>query len=167
MIEIIQAIDIIEGKCVRLSQGDYSTKKIYNEDPLEVAKEFEFNGIKRLHLVDLDGAKASHIVNWKVLEKIANNTSLTIDFGGGLKSDHPIRSNYTIKYIYPGLEILPKIQATGDIFFPKRWCSALLGGHNSKESWEEVKKYIINNDTLLPLLKNKLLQSSYHLKNYN
>ena len=87
MIEIIPAIDIIEGKCVRLSQGDYSTKKIYNEDPLEVAKEFEFNGIKRLHLVDLDGAKASHIVNWKVLEKIANNTSLTIDFGGGLKSD--------------------------------------------------------------------------------
>ena len=81
--------------------------------------------------------------------------------------NHPIRSNYTIKYIYPGLEILPKIQATGDIFFPKRWCSALLGGHNSKESWEEVKKYIINNDTLLPLLKNKLLQSSYHLKNYN
>ncbi len=87
MIEIIPAIDIIEGKCVRLSQGDYATKKIYNEDPLEVAKEFEDNGIKRLHLVDLDGAKASHIVNWKVLERIANNTSLVIDFGGGLKSD--------------------------------------------------------------------------------
>ena len=87
MIEIIPAIDIIEGKCVRLSQGDYATKKIYNEDPLEVAMEFEDNGIKRLHLVDLDGAKASHIVNWKVLERIANNTSLVIDFGGGLKSD--------------------------------------------------------------------------------
>ena len=90
MIEIIPAIDIIEGKCVRLSQGDYSTRKIYNEDPLEVAKEFEANGIKRLHLVDLDGAKANHIVNWKVLERIATSTQLIIDFGGGLKSDKDI-----------------------------------------------------------------------------
>lgn len=84
---IIPAIDIIEGKCVRLTQGDYNQKKIYNEDPLEVAKEFEGAGIERLHLVDLDGAKAKHIVNWKVLEKIATKTSLKIDFGGGLKTD--------------------------------------------------------------------------------
>jgi phosphoribosylformimino-5-aminoimidazole carboxamide ribotide isomerase len=86
-IEIIPAIDIIEGKCVRLSQGDYNQKTIYNENPLEVAKMFESSGIKRLHLVDLDGAKAKHIVNYKVLENIASKTDLIIDFGGGLKSD--------------------------------------------------------------------------------
>lgn len=91
MIEIIPAIDIIEGKCVRLSQGDYAQKKVYNENPLEVAKEFESVGVRRLHLVDLDGAKAQHIVNYKVLEKIATQTSLTIDFGGGLKSDEDLR----------------------------------------------------------------------------
>lgn len=84
---IIPAIDIINGKCVRLSKGDYSTMKIYNEDPLEVAKAFEAHGIKYLHLVDLDGAKSKHIVNHKVLESIASKTSLQIDFGGGLKSE--------------------------------------------------------------------------------
>lgn len=87
---IIPAIDIIEGKCVRLSKGDYSTKKIYNEDPLEVAKSFEDAGLEYLHLVDLDGAKAKHIVNWKVLEKLATRTSLKIDFGGGVKSDQDL-----------------------------------------------------------------------------
>lgn len=91
MIEIIPAIDIIDGKCVRLSQGDYAQKTIYNEDPLEVALEFQDAGIKRLHLVDLDGAKAQHIVNWKVLEKVATKTDLTIDFGGGLKSDDDLK----------------------------------------------------------------------------
>ncbi len=88
---IIPAIDIIEGKCVRLSKGDYDTKKIYNEDPLEVAKSFEDAGLNYLHLVDLDGAKAKHIVNWKVLEKLANRTNLNIDFGGGIKSDEDLR----------------------------------------------------------------------------
>lgn len=88
---IIPAIDIIDGKCVRLTKGDYSTKKIYNEDPLEVAKNFETHGIQSLHLVDLDGAKSSHIVNYKVLEKIASKTSLKIDFGGGLKSDEDLK----------------------------------------------------------------------------
>ncbi len=83
---IIPAIDIIEGKCVRLSKGDYDTKKIYNENPLEVAKSFEAHGIQYLHLVDLDGAKSSRIVNYQVLEQIASKTSLKIDFGGGLKS---------------------------------------------------------------------------------
>jgi len=88
---IIPAIDIIEGKCVRLSKGDYDTKKIYNESPLEVAKAFEAHGIEFLHLVDLDGAKSKHIVNHKVLETIATQTSLKIDFGGGLKSDEDLR----------------------------------------------------------------------------
>ncbi len=86
-IEIIPAIDLIDGKCVRLSQGDYNQKTVYNENPLEVAKMFEIAGIRRLHLVDLDGAKAQHIVNYKVLELIATKTNLVIDFGGGLKSD--------------------------------------------------------------------------------
>ena len=91
MIEIIPAIDIIDGKCVRLSQGDYGRKKVYNEDPLEVAKEFQDHGIQRLHLVDLDGAVSHHIVNYKVLEKIANHTSLVVDFGGGIKSDEDLK----------------------------------------------------------------------------
>jgi len=88
---IIPAIDIIDGKCVRLSKGDYSTKKIYNESPLEVAKEFEANGIQYLHVVDLDGAKSKHIVNFKVLNEIATKTNLKVDFGGGLKSNEDLK----------------------------------------------------------------------------
>jgi len=88
---IIPAIDLIDGKCVRLSKGDYATQKTYNEHPLEVAKEFEAHGIEYLHLVDLDGAKSKHIVNHKVLEDIASKTSLKIDFGGGLKSDEDLK----------------------------------------------------------------------------
>ena len=92
MIEIIPAIDLIEGKCVRLSQGDFAQKKVYNENPLEVAKEFESYGLKRLHLVDLDGAKYGKVTNLKVLENVALNTSLVIDFGGGIKTDEDIQS---------------------------------------------------------------------------
>ncbi len=88
---LIPAIDIIEGKCVRLSKGDYNTKKIYNENPLDVAKAFEANGIEYLHLVDLDGAKSQHIVNYKVLESICTKTNLKVDFGGGLKSDEDLK----------------------------------------------------------------------------
>lgn len=91
MIEIIPAIDLIDGKCVRLSQGKYEQKTVYNENPLEVAKMFEDAGIRRLHLVDLDGAKAHHIVNHAVLERISTHTNLIIDFGGGLKSDDDLR----------------------------------------------------------------------------
>ncbi len=87
MIEIIPAIDIIDGHCVRLSKGDYEQKKVYSASPVEVAKGFEDAGCKRLHLVDLDGAKSNHIVNYKVLEEIATRTNLIIDFGGGIKSD--------------------------------------------------------------------------------
>lgn len=90
-IKIIPAIDIIEGKCVRLSQGDYNQKKVYNENPLEVAKSFEDHGIEHLHLVDLDGAKSAKVVNYAVLEKIAGQTKLKIDFGGGVKSDEDIK----------------------------------------------------------------------------
>ena len=88
---IIPAIDIIDGKCVRLTKGDYDTQKTYNENPLEVAKEFEANGIRFLHLVDLDGARSKHIVKHKILREIASKTSLTVDFGGGIKSDDDVR----------------------------------------------------------------------------
>ena len=84
--QIIPAIDIIEGKCVRLTQGDYSSVKVYNENPVEVAREFEDAGLTRLHLVDLDGAKAGRVTNWKVLESVASKSSMEIDFGGGIKT---------------------------------------------------------------------------------
>lgn len=90
MIELIPAIDVIDGKCVRLSQGDYQSKKVYNENPVEVAKMFEAHGIHRLHVVDLDGAASKHVVNYKVLEALAEQTSLVIDFGGGIKSDEDL-----------------------------------------------------------------------------
>lgn len=90
MIEIIPAIDIIDGKCVRLSQGDYNSKKIYSENPVEIAKGFEAHGISRLHVVDLDGAASHHVVNYKTLDQIASRTSLIIDFGGGIKSDEDL-----------------------------------------------------------------------------
>jgi phosphoribosylformimino-5-aminoimidazole carboxamide ribotide isomerase len=89
---IIPAIDIIDGKCVRLSQGDYNQKTVYNENPLEVAKEFEDAGLKYLHLVDLDGAKAKKVVNWKVLESIVSKTSLQVDFGGGLRTTEDVQT---------------------------------------------------------------------------
>ena len=90
MIELIPAIDIIEGKCVRLTQGDYSTRKVYNGDPLEVAKMLEDNGIRRLHVVDLDGAREGRIINYRTLDRIASRTSLIIDFGGGLKGESDV-----------------------------------------------------------------------------
>lgn len=91
MIEIIPAIDIIDGKCVRLTKGDYNLKTVYAEDPLDVALMMQDAGCKRLHLVDLDGAKSSHIVNYRIIERVASNTDLVIDFGGGLKSDEDLR----------------------------------------------------------------------------
>ncbi len=92
MIEIIPAIDIIDGKCVRLSQGDYDTKKIYNESPVDVAKEFEAAGVQRLHMVDLDGAKKGRIINIKTLEAVASQTKLKIDFGGGIKTTEDVQA---------------------------------------------------------------------------
>ena len=104
MIDIIPAIDIIDGQLVRLQQGDYNAKTIYSQNPLDVAKQFEDVGIKRLHVVDLDGAKANHIVNYKTLEEIATNTHLIIDFGGGIKSDEDaeIAFNSGAQYITGG-----------------------------------------------------------------
>lgn len=94
MIELIPAIDLIDGKCVRLTKGDYTTQKVYNEDPVAVAREFEAFGFTRLHVVDLDGARSRHIVNQHTLERIASGTNLTIDFGGGIKTDADIRTAF-------------------------------------------------------------------------
>ena len=94
MIELIPAIDIIDGKCVRLSQGDYGSKKVYNENPVEVAKEMEAHGVRRLHVVDLDGAASHHIVNYQVLNRITSQTSLAVDFGGGVKSDEDLKNSF-------------------------------------------------------------------------
>src|SRR6187401_1711757 len=94
--EIIPAIDIIDGKCVRLTQGDYAQKKIYNENPLEVAKMFEDAGLRQLHLVDLDGAKAGKVINWKVVESITTHTKLEVDFGGGIKTDEEVEKLFNL-----------------------------------------------------------------------
>ena len=98
--EIIPAIDIIEGKCVRLTRGDYEQKKVYNENPLEVAKQFEATGLRRLHLVDLDGAKAGDVKNWKVLEQIASKTELVIDFSGGISTSKNVRICFDSGAVY-------------------------------------------------------------------
>ena len=92
---IIPAIDIMDGKCVRLTQGDYAMKKVYSENPLEIAREFEASGVKYLHLVDLDGARAGKVINWKVIEALAGKTALEIDFGGGIKTDEEIAALFT------------------------------------------------------------------------
>lgn len=96
MITIIPAIDLIDGKCVRLSQGNYSNVKVYSNEPVEVAKEFESYGIKRLHLVDLDGAKNKKVINWKVLERIVSSTNLSVDFGGGVKTDEDMKRIFDV-----------------------------------------------------------------------
>lgn len=116
---IIPAIDIIDGKCVRLSKGDYNTKKVYNENPLEVAKAFEQAGIEYLHLVDLDGAKASQIINYKVLELIASKTNLKIDFGGGLKSNEDVK----IAFNSGANQITGGSKAVKDPIIFKQWIS--------------------------------------------
>jgi phosphoribosylformimino-5-aminoimidazole carboxamide ribotide isomerase len=142
--KIIPAIDIIEGKCVRLSQGDYNKKTIYNEDPLEVAKQFEDFGIKFLHLVDLDGARSSKVINLSVLERIASKTNLYIDFGGGVKSDDDIRAvfNAGAKQITAG-SIAVKNQAQVEDWLDKYGNDKIILGADVKDEfivtqgWEE------------------------------
>ena len=94
MIELIPAIDIIGGQCVRLTKGDYDQKTVYRDSPAEVAKEFEQIGFKRLHVVDLDGAKSKHIVNSEVLRRVTTDTQLVVDFGGGIKTDEDIEKAF-------------------------------------------------------------------------
>ena len=144
MIEIIPAIDIIDAKCVRLSQGDYAQKKVYNENPLEVAKEFEANGIKRLHLVDLDGAKSSRIVNYKVLESITTHTNLIVDFGGGLKTDEDLRIAFESgASMVTGGSIAVKNRAMFLSWLQKYGCDKIILGADAKNEkiavsgWQE------------------------------
>lgn len=152
---IIPAIDIIEGKCVRLTKGDYDTKKVYNENPLEVAKQFEDAGIQYLHLVDLDGAKAQHIVNYKVLEQIANKTNLKIDFGGGLKTneDLHIAFNSGAKQITGG-SIAVKDPKTFEGWISKYGSAKIIlgadcdNGNISISGWQEQ-----SNEEVIPFIK--------------
>ncbi|WP_149275885.1 1-(5-phosphoribosyl)-5-[(5-phosphoribosylamino)methylideneamino]imidazole-4-carboxamide isomerase [Pareuzebyella sediminis] len=152
---IIPAIDIIEGKCVRLSKGDYETKKIYNENPLEVAKQFEAHGIRYLHLVDLDGAKSQHIVNHRILEQIASKTTLHIDFGGGLKTDEDLRIAFECgaKQITGG-SIAVKNQSTFTNWLANYGADKIILGADAKDEkiavsgWQEDSK-----KELIPFIK--------------
>ena len=152
---IIPAIDIIDGKCVRLTKGDYDTKKIYNETPLEVAKMFESAGIEYLHLVDLDGAKAKHIVNYKVLEQIASKTNLKIDFGGGLKTneDLHIAFNSGARQITGG-SIAVKDPETFEGWISKYGATKIILGADSNagkiaiSGWQEDSK-----EDVIPFIK--------------
>ena len=152
---IIPAIDIIEGKCVRLTKGDYDTKKVYNENPLEVAKMFEDSGIQYLHLVDLDGAKAQHIVNYKVLEQISSKTNLRIDFGGGLKTneDLHIAFNSGAKQITGG-SIAVKDPHTFEGWISKHGAAKIILGADSDDGkvsisgWMEQSK-----EDVIPFIK--------------
>ena len=155
MITIIPAIDLIDAKCVRLSQGDYNQKKVYNENPLEVAKMFEDAGIRRLHLVDLDGAKAKHIVNYKVLETIATKTSLLIDFGGGLKSDEDLRIAFESgAQMVTGGSIAIKDRATFESWILKYGAEKIilgadaLNGKIAVSGWQED-----SGEDILPFIK--------------
>lgn len=154
--DIIPAIDLIDGKCVRLSQGDYDRKTVYNENPLEVAKMFEDHGIKRLHLVDLDGAKAHHIVNHKVLETIATKTKLTIDFGGGLKTDDDLRIAFECgAQMITGGSIAVKSPAVFESWISKFGATRIILGADVKDEKIAVTGWTEDTDLqLLPFLEN-------------
>ncbi len=155
-ITIIPAIDLIDAKCVRLSQGDYNQKTVYNENPLEVAKMFEDAGIQRLHLVDLDGAKAQHIVNYKVLETIAAKTNLVIDFGGGLKSDEDLRIAFESgASMITGGSIAVKNAATFETWIHKYGAEKIILGADAKDGkiavsgWQET-----STEDIIPFIAN-------------
>jgi phosphoribosylformimino-5-aminoimidazole carboxamide ribotide isomerase len=152
---IIPAIDIIDGKCVRLTKGDYGTKKIYSESPLEIAKMFEASGIEYLHLVDLDGAKAQHIVNFKVLEQIASKTNLKIDFGGGLKTneDLHIAFNSGAKQVTGG-SIAVKDPHTFEGWISKYGASKIILGADSDNGKVSISGWMEkSNEDVIPFIK--------------
>ncbi|WP_198931841.1 1-(5-phosphoribosyl)-5-[(5-phosphoribosylamino)methylideneamino]imidazole-4-carboxamide isomerase [Labilibacter marinus] len=155
LIDIIPAIDIIDGKCVRLSQGDYDQKTVYNENPLEVAKMFEEHGIKRLHLVDLDGAKASRIINYKVLETIASKTNLVIDFGGGLKTNDDLRIAFESgAQMITGGSIAVKNQEVFTGWIEKYGAEKIILGADVKNEMIAVSGWLeTSNLELLPFVK--------------
>jgi phosphoribosylformimino-5-aminoimidazole carboxamide ribotide isomerase len=153
---IIPAIDLIGGKCVRLSQGDYSTKKEYHDDPVEMAKRFEGAGITRLHLVDLDGAKAKKIVNASVLEGICSQTSLTVDFGGGIQANEEIEKAFQLgANQVTGGSIAIKDSALFQEWIRKYGSERIILGADAKDrkiavgGWEET-----TSEDLIPFVKN-------------
>lgn len=156
VIEIIPAIDLIDGKCVRLSQGDYAQKTVYNENPLEVAKMFADAGIRRLHLVDLDGAKAHHIVNHKVLERITTSTELVVDFGGGLKSDDDLRIAFECgASMVTGGSIAVKNPDIFSSWITKFGAEKIILGADVKDEKIAVGGWLETTDLdLLPFIKN-------------
>lgn len=158
MIEIIPAIDLIDGKCVRLSQGDYRQQTIYNEHPLEVARMFVDAGIRRLHLVDLDGAKAHRIINYKVLESIATKTNLIIDFGGGLKSDDDLRIAFECgASMVTGGSIAVKNPAAFVSWIEEFGGDKIILGADAKEEKIAVGGWIETTDMeLMPFVRNYL-----------
>jgi len=160
VIEIIPAIDLIDGKCVRLSQGDYAQKTVYNENPLEVAKMFADAGIRRLHLVDLDGAKAHHIVNHKVLERITSGTDLIVDFGGGLKSDDDLRIAFECgATMVTGGSIAVKNQDVFSSWITKFGGEKIILGADVKDEKIAVGGWLETTELdLLPFIKNYLRQ---------
>ena len=160
MIEIIPAIDLIDGKCVRLSQGDYAQKTVYNENPLEVAKMFADAGIRRLHLVDLDGAKAHHIVNHKVLERITSGTDLIVDFGGGLKSDDDLRIAFECgATMVTGGSIAVKNPDVFSSWITKFGGEKIILGADVKDEKIAVGGWLETTELeLLPFIKNYLYQ---------
>jgi phosphoribosylformimino-5-aminoimidazole carboxamide ribotide isomerase len=153
---IIPAIDIIEGKCVRLSKGDYNTKIIYNESPLEVAKSFEAHGIEYLHLVDLDGAKSSQIINYKILEQIATQTKLKIDFGGGLKSDADLKIAFESgANQITGGSIAVKNRAIFEKWIAEYGADKIILGADANNEKVAVSGWLEESDEdLLPFIKN-------------
>lgn len=155
MIEIIPAIDIIDGKCVRLTQGDYAQKTVYNENPLEVAKMFADAGIKRLHVVDLDGAKANHIVNFRTLEQITSKTNLIVDFGGGLKSDDDLRIAFECgAAMITGGSIAVKNPDVFTNWITKYGSDKLILGADVKEEKIAVSGWLENTDLeILPFIE--------------
>lgn len=149
--DIIPAIDIIEGKCVRLTFGDFNQKKIYNEDPIEVAKQFEDNGIQRLHLVDLDGAKSGKIVNAKTLESVASNTNLVIDFGGGLNSNTDLKTAFDAgAYMVTGGSIAVKNRELFESWLSEFGADKIILGADVKngkiaiKGWQEESELSVN-----------------------
>ena len=153
---IIPAIDIIDGKCVRLSKGDYNTKIVYNENPLEVAKEFEAHGIEYLHLVDLDGAKSSRIVNHKILEQIATQTKLKIDFGGGLKADSDLKIAFESgANQITGGSIAVKNRAVFEEWITKFGAEKIILGADANNEKVAVSGWLEeSNEDLIPFIQN-------------
>lgn len=164
-IEIIPAIDIIEGKCVRLTQGDYRQKTIYNDDPLEVAKMFESHGIRRLHVVDLDGARSKHVVNWKVVERIASATELAIDFGGGIKTEADVDIAFASGACYVTVGSIAVTDREAFVGWIEKYGAdkMILGadtkdGHISINGWKEESE-----DELLPFIEKYMSHGINHV----